>query len=194
MALSDKGLRLVTDNREGYLRSLLIFFAQNVVASSHESRMDKLPKDIAQLLDNLCREGDRFAGIDQYDDAIARYQAAWDLLPAPQNQWPAATWILMSVGDAYYRLKEFDVGAELLLDALDYPDGDTNPFLSLRLGQCLLELGQLDAAANALEDAFRRGGEAVFEGEDPKYLGLVRTQHRLMNDTPTTGRFNRPLQ
>ena len=156
--------------------------------------MDKLPKEIALLVDNLCREGDRFAGIDQFDDAIEKYQAAWDLLPTPQNQCLAATWILVSVGDAYFGLKEYDTASEILLDALDYPDGQANPYLYLRLGQCLLETGQLDDAADALEEAFRRGGDALFEDDDPKYLVFVKTQLKIMNVTPATGRFNRPLQ
>lgn len=156
--------------------------------------MDKLPKDVALLVDNLCREGDRFAGIDQFDDAIEKYQAAWDLLPTPQNQWSAATWILVSVGDAYFGLKEYDTGAGILRDAIDYPDGAANPYLYLRLGQCLLEIGQLNDAADALEEAFRREGEALFEDEDPKYLTFVKTQLKIMNVAPTTGRFNRPLQ
>lgn len=156
--------------------------------------MDKLPKEIAQILDRLCREGDRFAGIDQYDDAITKYQEAWDLLPPPPHQWPAATWILLSVGDAYFRMNDFPAGAEILLDAWNSPDGNTNPFLSLRLGQCLMELGQFDAAANALEDAFRGAGEAIFEDEDPKYLRFVRTKQRVQSVPPTSGRFHRPLQ
>ena len=158
--------------------------------------MDQLPNDIALLVDNLCREGDRFAGVDQFDDAIEKYQAAWDLLPAPQNRWPTATWILVSVGDAYFGLKKYDTGSEILLDALDYPDGEANPFLYLRLGQCLLENGQLNDAADALEEAFRRGGESLFEDEDPKYLTFVKMQLKIMNVTPVppTGRFNRPLK
>ena len=156
--------------------------------------MNKLPKDIAQLVDDLCRQADRFAGIDQFDDAIEKYQAAWDLLPTPQNQWPSATWILLSVGDAYFGLKEYATAAGILLDAIDYPDGDANPFLYLRLGQCLLETGQLDDAANALEEAFRRGGESLFEDEDPKYLNFVKTQLKIMNVASPTGRFNRPLR
>jgi tetratricopeptide (TPR) repeat protein len=156
--------------------------------------MDKLPKDIVRLIDNLCREGDRFAGIDQFDDAIEKYQAAWDLLPAPQIQWRAATWILVSVADAYFSLKDYAAAADLLLDGLDYPDGDANPFLYLRLGQCLLEIGRRDDAADALEEAFRRGGEALFEDEDPKYLTFVKTQLKIMSVAPTTGRFNRPIR
>jgi tetratricopeptide (TPR) repeat protein len=145
-------------------------------------------------VDNLCREGDRFAGIDQFDDAIEKYQSAWDLLPVPQNQWPAATWILVSVGDAYFNLKEYIPAAQVLRDALGYPDGEANPFLYLRLGQCLLETGQIDDAADALEEAYRRGGESLFEDEEPKYLSFVKTQLKIMNLTPTTGRFNRPLR
>jgi len=156
--------------------------------------MDHLPKEIAEAVDGLCRKGDHFAGMEQYDDAIEKYGAAWDLLPTPRNQWPAATWILMSAGDAHFRLKEFGEAADLLVDALDYPDGDANPFLYLRLGQCLLEVGQLDDASNALEEAFRRGGEELFADEDPKYIGFVKAQSKIAPAKPAPrGRFNHPL-
>lgn len=156
--------------------------------------MDKLPKDLAEIVDNLCRQGDRFAQIDQYDDAIEKYNDAWDLLPDPRHQWPAATWILMSAGDAYFRQKEYAVGAETLFDALDFPNGDENPFLYLRLGQCFLELGELNDAADALESAYRIGGEDIFADEDPKYLGFVKTQLGLMKLPSKQGRYNNPLK
>jgi tetratricopeptide (TPR) repeat protein len=158
--------------------------------------MDKLPKEISQIVDDLCRKGDHFAGMEQYDDALEKYGQAWDLLPEPRNQWPAATWILMSAGDAHFRMKEFDEGADLLWDAIEFPEGDSNPFLHLRLGQCLLELGQMNEAANVLEEAFRTGGEELFADEDPKYLGFVKTQLKIGPATPPTaprGRFNHPL-
>ena len=156
--------------------------------------MNKLPTDIAQFVDNLCRAGDRLAEVDQFDDAIEKYQTAWDLLPAPPQQWPAAAWILLSVGDAYFWLKDFHNGATFLLEALDCPHGDSNPYLLLRLGQCLLESGRLDEAANALEEAFRLGGNELFDGEAPKYLQFVQTQLRITNIKQPTGRFNRPLK
>ena len=158
-----------------------------------EIPMNNLPKDIAQLVNNLCREGDRFAGIDQFLDAIDKYQAAWSLLPAPPQQWPAATWILLSIGDAYYWQADFHSGARFLLEAATCPEGDSNPYLCLRLGQCLFEVGRLDEAANALEAALRGGGHELFEGEDTKYLQFVKTQQCIMSITPTARRFNRPL-
>jgi tetratricopeptide (TPR) repeat protein len=154
--------------------------------------MDKLPKELIDAIDGLCRQGDQFAGMEQYDDAIDKYGQAWELLPDPRDRWPAATWILMSAGDAHFRLKEYGEAAELLVDALDYPHGDENPFLALRLGQCLLELGQLNEAANALEEAYRLGGDELFADEDPKYLGFIKAQTKIEPTRPK-GRFNRPL-
>ena len=156
--------------------------------------MDQLPNELSQLVDGLCRKGDQFAGMEQYDDAIEKYGQAWDLLPEPRDQWSAATWILLSVGDAHFRMKEYAEAADLLVDTLDFPDGETNPFLYLRLGQSLLELGQLNDAANALEEAFRLGGEELFADEDSKYLGFVKTQLKVAPvHRKTGGRFNQPL-
>ena len=156
--------------------------------------MDELPNELSQLVDGLYRKGDQFAGMEQYDDAIEKYGQAWDLLPEPRDQWPAATWILLSVGDAHFRMNEYSEAADLLTDALNYPDGEANPFLHLRLGQCLLELGQLNDAAGALEEAFRLGGDELFADEDSKYLGFVKTQLKIAPIRPTPGgRFNHPL-
>ncbi len=156
--------------------------------------MDKLPKELSELVDGLCRKGDQFAGMEQYDDALEKYGQAWDLLPEPRDQWAAATWILISAGDAHFRMKEYGEATDLLLDALNYPDGEANPFLYLRLGQSLLELGQLDDAADALEEAFRLGGDELFADEDPRYIGFVKAQLKITPVRPTTGgRFNHPL-
>jgi len=181
-------------SREVYLHALIRTFVWHSVAKLPETRMNTLPKDIARLVDNLCREGDRFAGIDQFHDAIEKYQAAWNLLPPPHMQWPSATWILISIGDAHFWLAEYQTAVEVLDEALNYPDGEANPYLYLRLGQSLLEMGQIDGAANALDEAFQRGGEALFEGEDPKYLTFVKTQLKIMSVTSTPSRFNRPLK
>jgi tetratricopeptide (TPR) repeat protein len=170
--------------------------AELVSAPKNETRMDKLPKDLARIVDDLCRKGDQFAGMDQYDDAIEQYTAAWDLLPAPKEQWLAATWILLSAGDVYFRNQEYAAGAEALVDAFDFPNGEGNPFLLLRLGQCLFELGELNDAADALEEAFRLGGEAVFEDEDAKYFGFVKAQLKTMSvqSKMPGGRFHHPLE
>jgi tetratricopeptide (TPR) repeat protein len=109
--------------------------------------MSKLPHDLRMMIDKLCQKGDQFAQIDQPDDALDQYEAAWELLPSPKNQWPAATWILLAAGDVYFEQRNFVVAEQTLHEALNFPDGETNPFIWLRLGQCRFELGDLNGAA-----------------------------------------------
>lgn len=157
--------------------------------------MPKLPDDVRQMIDKLCQKGDQFVQIDQLDDALDQYEAAWELLPNPKNQWPAATWILMAVGDVYFERREFAAAADALREALDLPDGETNPFIWLRMGQSLFEIGDLNGAANALETAFRMTGEELFADEEAKYLDFVKTQLgiRRIQSAPSKSRFNKPL-
>lgn len=158
--------------------------------------MSKIPADIRQMIDALCQKGDRFAQIDQFDDALDQYEAAWELLPEPKNQWPAATWVLMAAGDVYYEKRDFVAAANTLREAADGPDGESNPFIWLRLGQSLFELADLNQAADALEMAFKLEGEPFFADEDPKYLQFLKTQLGIaqVRSTSRSSRFNKPLQ
>jgi tetratricopeptide (TPR) repeat protein len=158
--------------------------------------MPKLPEDLRIMIDKLCQKGDQFAQIDQSDDALDQYEAAWELLPNPKNQWPAATWILMAAGDVYFERRDFHAASDTLRKALEYPDGEGNPFIWLRLGQCLFEIGDLNGAADALETAFRMNGNELFADEDPKYLHFLKTQLGVMQvkSPPQSTRFNKPLQ
>jgi tetratricopeptide (TPR) repeat protein len=157
--------------------------------------MPKLPSDLRQMIDTLCQKGDQFAQIDQWDDALDQYEAAWDLLPNPKNQWPAATWILMAAGDVHYERQDFPAAIETLREAICLPDGETNPFIWLRLGQSCFETGDLNSAADCLEKAFRMSGEELFADEDPKYANFLKTQLGIRDAqaTPANRRFNKPL-
>lgn len=157
--------------------------------------MSKLPSDLRQLVDQLCQKGDQFAQVDQYDDALDQYEAAWALLPEPKNQWPAATWILMAAGDVYFEKGDFRTACDTLEQSLNCPDGEQNAFILLRLGQSLFEIGHLDAAANALEAALSQHGEGIFADEDPKYLSFLKTQSGVkgLRRTTSSGRFSKPL-
>ncbi len=50
----------------------------------------------------LCRKGDAYIDKDEYKKAIACYQQAFVLLPTPHQEWDASTWILFSLGEAFY--------------------------------------------------------------------------------------------
>jgi tetratricopeptide (TPR) repeat protein len=126
----------------------------------------------------LCAEGDKLADARDFDDAIEKYNEAWDLLPDPKEAWNAATWILAAIGDACFLGGYRTSAQEALQHAMWCPGAIGNPFLHLRLGQVLLDNGEeLDRAADELLRAYIMGeGEEMFSSEDPRYLAFLRTR------------------
>ena len=104
------------------------------------------------------------------------YWAAFDALPEPQTQFEAATWLLGSIGDANFQIADFEAGRDNLANAMHCPGAIGNPFLHLRLGQCQLELGDEDRAADELTRAYMGAGHEIFEEEDPKYFTFLKTR------------------
>jgi hypothetical protein len=51
-----------------------------------------------------------------------------------------------------------------------------NPFLRLRLGQCLFESGDRQDAANWLAGAYLLEGKKLFADDDPQYLEFIKAQ------------------
>jgi hypothetical protein len=136
--------------------------------------MNELPEHIHEQIKVLCEEGDALADRNELPAALERYWAAWDLLPEPQTQWQAATWILAAVGEANFLARDYKTGRDNLSLAMHCPDAIGNPFLHLRLGQCQFELGNLDRAADELTRAYMGAGNEIFEREDGKYLSFLR--------------------
>lgn len=137
--------------------------------------MTELADDIHEQIEALSADADDFAETGDFATALERYWAAWDLLPEPQTRWEAATWLLAAIGDANFQADDFQAGRDNLANAMHCPDGIGNPFLHLRLGQCQLELGNPDQAADELARAYMADPE-VFDDEDPKYIALMRTR------------------
>ena len=94
---------------------------------------DALYRRIQELSD----EGNIHMDAARWAEAIEAFRQALVLLPPPKSQWEASMWLNASLGDAYYMRQDYATAKEALLDALNCPDGQTNPFVQLRLGQCL---------------------------------------------------------
>jgi len=137
--------------------------------------MAKLSNEIHKRIQALWKKGDSLADEGQYSAALEQYWAAWDLLPEPQSDWEAATWILAAIGDANFLGGDYVAGRDNLSFAMRCPDAIGNPFLHLRLGQCQFELGNLDRAADELTRAYMGAGSDIFEGED-KYFEFLKTR------------------
>lgn len=59
------------------------------------------------------------------------------------------------------------------------PGAVGNPFLHLRLGQVLLDLGDEAGAADELMRAYMGGGAEIFSLEEPRYLAFLGTKAKL---------------
>jgi tetratricopeptide (TPR) repeat protein len=134
--------------------------------------MAELPDETYERIQAFCQQGDALAKKANYSAALEQYWAAWRLLPEPQIDWAASVWILAAIGDANFLRRDYVAGPDRPLHCLDAMG---NPFLHLRLGQCLFELDDLDRAADELARAYMGAGSGIFEGAD-KYFAFLKTR------------------
>lgn len=137
--------------------------------------MAELDDAVHDRIRDLCTAGDALAENANYPAAIEKYWTAWDLLPAPQTDWEAATWILAAIGEANFFGGDFAAGRDNLSMAMHCPGAIGNPFLHLRLGQCQFALGNLDRAADELTRAYMGGGAEIF-AEEEEYFEFLKTR------------------
>jgi tetratricopeptide (TPR) repeat protein len=125
----------------------------------------------------LCAEGYGLYDTGDYKSALRKFYQAWTLLPKPQTDFIESGWVLTAIGDAYFRSQQYDQAKEALASALHCEGMIDNPFIHLRLGQCLLELGTKNTASTHLGIAYERGGRKLFEKEAPRYLVAALQPH-----------------
>lgn len=135
--------------------------------------MESLNQDLYRQIKLLCEQGDDLADEGRFNEALKQYKEAWKLLPEPKEQWEAATWILVAMGDVNFLNGRFRQAVKDLTAALAGINAVDNPFIYLRLGQSRLELGEEKAALEALQTAYELGGEDLWDGEDEKYLQFL---------------------
>ena len=135
--------------------------------------MSELAANTTEHIKSLCAEGYRHYDTQDYKGALRIFYQAWLELPKPQTDWVEAGWVLTAIGDTYFRLNQFTQACEALNSALHCPQTRGNPFIHLRLGQSLLEQGDIAAARRELHRAYNAGGKAVFEREAQKYLTAI---------------------
>ena len=125
----------------------------------------ELPLEIYDKVDDLSSEGNDFCDAGQFDDAIAKWSEALDLLPEPKSDWEASTWLWASIGDAEYQRGKLTEARTAFFDALNGPDGQSNAFIHYRLGQCEIKLGNQDNGVEHLLRAYMLDGDRIFSDE-----------------------------
>jgi hypothetical protein len=132
--------------------------------------------DALEEAERLLAEGDDLADDEQDDEALARFQAAWAALPEPRDEQEPAIRILAAIADCQFHLGAWQDCRDAVQHAFKCGADFANPFLRLRLGQALYELGDEREAANWLVPAYLTEGRALFADDDPKYLEFFRSR------------------
>jgi tetratricopeptide (TPR) repeat protein len=136
----------------------------------------ELQDDLYNRILSICSKGDNLVEDFKYDEAIEMYLKALELIPQPKQMWEASTWIYTALGDTFYIKKDFTTSKYYLFDALNCPDGIENPFIMLRLGESLFELGEISKAKEYLLKAYMLDGYAIFNGEEDKYFDVIKDE------------------
>jgi len=143
------------------------------------STPQELPPSIYEVIKEHCAAGDELAESSRFEDAVAEYQKAWELIPEPRTAWNASTWVLGAVADACFLGGYKTSAREALEYAMACPGGIGNPFLHMRLGQVLFDAGDLDSSADELIRAYMVAGSDIFRNEDERYLTFRGTRAQL---------------
>ncbi|MEK4522453.1 hypothetical protein MKX96_12595 [Psychrobacillus sp. FSL W7-1493] len=122
----------------------------------------------------LCEEGDSLIDEEEFDKAIEKYSHALELVPLPKTDWEASTWIFTALGDTYFINEDYDMAKNNFYNALNCPDGFSNPLILMRLGESLFECRELEKAKEYLLKAYLLEGYKIFNEEDDKYFELIR--------------------
>jgi tetratricopeptide (TPR) repeat protein len=133
-----------------------------------------LDNEVYIRITELCNQGDSLLEDSSIDEAIKMYNTALELVPLPKTEWEASTWIYSALGDAYYIKSDFKNSCEFLYNALNCPDGLSNPFILLRLGQSFFERSEFDNAREYLLRAYMLEGYKLFRDEDDRYFELIK--------------------
>ena len=138
----------------------------------------ELPDELYERVAELSEQGNALMDGDDPAAALRVWSSALALLPPPREQWEAHVWLSASLGDAAFSLGNTAQAFEYFFDAMNGPDGQVNPFILYRAGQCCEALGNRQQALNLLVRAYALDGEDVFNADEEggRLLALLRQE------------------
>lgn len=134
----------------------------------------ELSDAIYNQIEVYSEQGNDYCDNEEWEKAIMCFDKALELLPEPKEDWEAATWLYVALGDAFFFSEKYEEALVNLNCARICPDGMANPFILLRLGESYYELGEMELAKRYLLEAYMIEGTEIFEYEDGKYFDIVR--------------------
>lgn len=134
----------------------------------------QLNKGFNEDIERICRAAEDYLVEGNTKDAYRKYKEALDIIPEPKTSYETATWILVSIGDLYFKNKQYDMARDYFFEAKNCPNGVSNPYVLFRLGQSLVEMSDENQAKEFLLRAYMLVGDDIFWDEDEKYYNVIR--------------------
>lgn len=138
--------------------------------------MPNLESEVMRSVRALCEHGDTLVSMKEYSFAISKYYEALSLIPDPKKEYKAATWIYTSIGETYWKQRDFNNAGMAFLKAVKSVGGKQIARVNLRLGECLYECGDSVHSTEYLCQAYMLEGENAFRYEDPKYFAAIKPE------------------
>lgn len=142
-----------------------------------------LPRELRERLITLGEEIHGLIAERRYDEAEKLCQSGLELIPKPWDAYIETTWYLSALGDIYFSQARYPLAREhcerarLILENA----GESDPFITLRLGEIALETGDEDTAFLYLLGAYNAEGREIFDGQDGKYYDFLK-KHADINE------------
>jgi len=134
-----------------------------------------LPPRIAERIDSLSEQGNALLeGEGDWRGAVAAWRSALAALPDPKSQWEAWSWLNASIGEALRVGGDLGGARAAFVDASNGPEGYANPFILLRLGQTLVDLGEEAEGCERLLRAYMLEGDEIFAEDGASYLAILK--------------------
>lgn len=93
----------------------------------------ELDAQLHQQIVTLSKAGDQYMEQGDCASAVAKFRAAFELVPEPFENWEASIWLLTSLGEAYYSEGEYLKAHAALAKVMHVPGAIGNPLIHLRL-------------------------------------------------------------
>ena len=161
MVVKAAGHRYFQDDKREYLD----FYNNSQKDEEDETLPDSLFQTICQRLD----KGDEAVAEERYEDAIAAYQSAIDILPEPKSDWDIFTTLVTSLGDTYYETRQYTIADSYYATALRDGNGIENPYVWYANGRNLIRMGETKAAQDSLMRAYMLDGDEIFTTDDDEF-------------------------
>ena len=130
--------------------------------------------DPLENAERLLAQGEDYADANIAGAALNCFRAAWEVLPEPRESQGLAVRIQAAIADECFFLGEWAGCRDAAQHAFRCGADPANPFLRLRLGQALFEVGEVAEAEQWFVPAFLAEGPSLFAAADPKYLASFR--------------------